>query len=191
VACLAIAQVGVSPDSSVSVKMATGHGFVKECWYERMFLAVLGVAASVTLAPAQELTVGPVALKLGEPESALVQALRKDYDVQRIEGGWSIQPLQRSPTAPGIGVRTLDGRIQAVSFTWGPGFTPPTADIAVQLAHALPDGAKCDVRNVTRFQEGETVRTLEWLCGSYKVGLVTGVSSDRSNSASISIDRLK
>jgi hypothetical protein len=128
-------------------------------------------------------------LKLGELDSAVMQKLSKNYRVQRFDGGWSIQPLERNATVPAIGVLTLDGRISGVSFTWGPGFTPAAEDIAEQLAQALPAGARCDVRNVKRSQEGGIVRTLEWLCGTYDVRFVTGVSSHGGNTASISVDK--
>jgi hypothetical protein len=128
-------------------------------------------------------------LKLGAPDSAVMQKLSKNYKVQRFDGGWSIQPLARNPTAPGIGVLTVDGRISGVSVTWGPGFTPAAEDIAEQLAEALPAGARCDVRNVKRPQEGGIVRTLEWLCGIYNVRFVTGVSPRGGNTTSISVDK--
>ncbi len=154
-----------------------------------VLLLFLGAAvAPVTPALAQQLTLGSVALKLGEADSEVVQALQKDHKVERIDGGWSIQPLQRSRVAPAVGIRTVDGRIQGVAFIWGPGFTPSAEDIADQLAQALPNGAKCDVRNVKRPQEGGTVRTLEWLCGTYKVTFVTGVWSG-GNTASIDIEK--
>jgi len=155
-----------------------------------VLLWFLGSAvAPMTAALAQQLTLGPVALKLGEADSEIVQALQKDHKVERIDGGWSIQPLQRGRTAPGVGVRTVDGRIEGVSLIWGPGYTPSAEDIAEQLAHALPNGTKCDVRNVRRLQEGGTVRTLEWLCGTYKVTFVTGVWSTGGNTASIDINK--
>jgi hypothetical protein len=119
----------------------------------------------------------------------MVQELSKNYKLQRLDGGWSIQPLERNRTAPGIGVRTVDGRIQSVSFMWGPGFTPTAEEVAEQLAQALPAGAQCEVRNVTRPQEGGTVRTLEWMCGTYKVGFVTGVWPQGGNTATISIGK--
>lgn len=66
--------------------------------------------------------------------------------------------------------------------------TPEAAGVGERInGEALPAGAQCKVRNVTRPQEGGTVRTLEWLCGSYKVSFVTGVWP-QGNTASISID---
>lgn len=152
-----------------------------------VMVVLLGVAAA-TAAAEQQLTLGSVVLKLGEPDTAVMEELSKQYKVQRIDGGWSIQPSDRSRTAPGIGIRTAGGRIQSVSFLWGPGFTPAAEEIGEQLAQALPSSAQCKVRNVTRPQEGGTVRTLEWLCGGYKVRFVTGVWP-QGNTASISIDR--
>jgi len=170
--------------------MQTGRRYVERRRQVRVLLLLLGVsAASVTTAVAQQLTLGSVVLKLGEPESAAAQELSKDYKLQRFDGGWSIQPLDHNRTAPAIGVFTVDGRISGVSFTWGPGFTPAAEDIAQQLAQALPAGAHCEVRNVARPQEGGTVRTLEWLCGAYKVRFVTGAWPQGGNTASISIDK--
>ncbi|HEU4890871.1 MAG TPA: hypothetical protein VFT47_04940 [Vicinamibacterales bacterium] len=129
-------------------------------------------------------------LTIGEADVAFVRELSRNHKRQRIDGGWSIQPLGRDRTAPAIGVGTVDGRIQSVSFTWGPGFTPTAEVVAEQLAQALPEGAHCQVRNVMRRQEGGTVRTLAWLCGSYKVAFVTGVWSQGVNTATLSINRL-
>lgn len=167
--------------------MGTESGRGRRHWHAPVLVALLGAAAA-TAGAEQQLTLGSVVLKLGEPDSAIMQDLSKQYKVQRIDGGWSIQPLERDRTAPGIGIRTAAGRIQSVSFLWGPGFTPAAEEIAAQLAQALPAEAQCEVRNVTRPQEGGTVRTLEWLCGSYKVRFVTGVWP-QGNTASISIDR--
>ena len=170
--------------------MTTDPGYVARRSHVRLCLLVFAaLAALATTAAAQQLTLGSVALKLGEPDAPLVQQLRDKYKLQRIEGGWSIQPLERNPTAPGIGVSTADGRIQSVSFIWGPGFTPSSEEVGEQLAHALPSGARCEVRNVRRPQEGGIVRTLEWLCGTYKVQFVTGVWPQGGNTASISIER--
>ncbi|HET7697795.1 MAG TPA: hypothetical protein VFK57_18930 [Vicinamibacterales bacterium] len=144
---------------------------------------------SIMTATAQQLTLDSVALKLGAPDAAAVQQLRNKYNVQRIDGGWSIQPIEHGPTKPGIGVRTVDGRIQSVSFTWGPGFTPTAEEIADQLAQALPSGVRCEVRNVSRGQEGGTVRTLEWLCGTYKVRFQSGVWPQGGNSVTISVEK--
>jgi hypothetical protein len=166
--------------------MGTERHHGRLLWYTRFLLLLFGVGAGGTASAEQQLTVGSVALKLGAADSAVVQQLSTHYKVQRIDGGWSIQPLDRDPTAPAIGVRTADGRIQTVSFLWGPGFTPRAEDVAEQLAQALPTGMQCGVRNIARSQEGGTVRTLEWLCGSYTVSFVTGVSP-QGNTASISI----
>jgi hypothetical protein len=156
----------------------------------RVLLLVVAVAAaSVMSAAAQQLTLGSVALKLGEADAAFVQALSKTHKLQRLDEGWSIQPLERSPTAPAVGVRTVDGRIHGVSFTWGPGFTPAAEDVAEQLAQALPAGVRCEVHNVQRPQEGGTVRTLEWLCGAYKVGLASGVWPQGGNTLTIGIHK--
>src|SRR5688572_30422644 len=92
-------------------------------WHAPVMVALFGVAAA-TAAAEQQLTLGSVVLKLGEPDAAVMEELSKQYKVQRIDGGWSIHPLHHSRTAPGIGVRTAEGRIQSVSFLWGPGFTP-------------------------------------------------------------------
>jgi hypothetical protein len=152
-------------------------------------LLVVASAAWAAPAAAQELTLGSVTLKLGEPEAPVVEQLRKRYRLQRIDGGWSIQPLERDPKAPGIGVSTAGGRIQSVSFVWGPGFTPTAEDVGEQLAHALPSGARCEVQNVRRRQEGGIVRTLEWRCGTFKVGFQTGVWPQGSNTVTISIEK--
>lgn len=168
-------------------KVDTGSSEGGRHWPAR-FLVVLVVAAAASAAAEQQLRLGSVMLKLGETDAVVMDELSKQYKVQRIEGGWSIQPLERSGRTPGIGVRTTGGRIRGVSFLWGPGFTPPVEEMAEQLAQALPAGAQCEVRSVTRPQEGGTVRTLEWLCGSYKVRLVTGVWP-QGNTASISIDK--
>lgn len=144
---------------------------------------------SFSTATAQQLSIDSVPLKLGAPDAAAVQQLRNKYNVQRIDGGWSIQPIERSPAKPGIGMRTADGRIHSVSFAWGPGFTPSAEEIADQLAQALPSGARCEVRNVSRAQEGGTVRTLEWLCGSYKVRFQTGVWPQGGNTVTISVEK--
>ena len=156
-------------------------------WPRRVLVGLVVVAASVSAFAEQQLTLGSVALKLGAPDAVVMEVLSKHYKVQRIEGGWSIDPPDRSGRTPGIGVRTTGGRIRGVSFLWGPGFTPPVEEMAEQLAQALPTATRCGVRNVTRPQEGGTVRTLEWLCGSYKVRLVTGVWPE-GNTASISIE---
>jgi hypothetical protein len=170
--------------------METERRHVERCCHMRVLLLVVGAAAaSVTTASAQQLTLGSVALRLDAEDAAMVQELSKNYKLQRLDGGWSIQPLERNRTAPGIGVRTVDGRIQSVSFMWGPGFTPTAEEVAEQLAQALPAGAQCEVRNVTRPQEGGTVRTLEWMCGTYKVGFVTGVWPQGGNTATISIGK--
>jgi hypothetical protein len=161
----------------------------RRCRISVLFLVVGVAAASVSTVAAQQLTLGSVALKLGETDSAVTQDLSKRYRVERIDGGWSIQPLKRSDTVPGIGVRTVDGRIEGVTFIWGPGFTPAAEEVAEQLAQALPAGAHCEMNNVTRHQEGGTVRTLEWLCGTYKVGFVTGVWPQGGNTTTISIHK--
>src|SRR5262245_29068439 len=137
-------------------------------------LAFAASTASVTTAAAQQLTLDSVVLKLGEPDAAIVQQLRSKYTLQRIDGGWSIQPIERSPTVPGVDMRTRDGRIHSVSFIWGPGFTPSVEDVADQLTQALPSGARCKVRSVSRPQEGGIVRTLEWLCSTYNVRFQSG-----------------
>ena len=152
-------------------------------------LAFAASTVSVTTAVAQQLTLGSVVLKLGEPDAAVVEQLRNNYKLQRIDGGWSIQPLERSPTVPGISLRTRDGRIQGVSFIWGPGFTPSAEDITDQLAQALPSGARCQVRSVSRAQEGGMVRTLEWLCGTYNVRFQSGVWPQGGNTVTIGIER--
>lgn len=158
-------------------------------WHAGLLILIVGSAAAVaTPSSAQQLRIGSAALKLGESDSAVVQELSSHYNVQPIDGGWSIQPRDRDRMAPGIGIRTKDGRIQSVSFVWGPGFTPKAEEIAEQLAQALPSGARCQVRNISRRQEGGTVRTLEWLCPGYKVSFVTGVWRE-GNSASIDIEQ--
>jgi hypothetical protein len=151
-----------------------------------LLLAIGVSAASVTIAAAQQLAVGPVLVKLGEPEATVIDDLRKHYKVKPFAAGWSVEPLDGSRTAPMIGVLTQHGRIESVSITWGPGFTPATEEIAEQLAHAFPDRARCEVRNIAIRQDGGTVRTLEWVCGKYKVHLVTGVHPG-GNTASIDI----
>ena len=156
--------------------------------WQACFLVVLFGAAATTSAAGQQLKLGSVVLKLGEPDAPVVKALSKQYKAQQIDGGWSIQPLERNGTAPGVGVQTAAGRIEGVSFLWGPGVTPPAEELAEQLAQALGNGAQCKVRNVTRPQEGGTVRTLQWLCHTYKVSLITGVWP-QGNTASISIAR--
>jgi len=162
-------------------------GLYPRRWHLPLLLVLFATAAA-TAAAEPQLTLGSVALKLGEPVAAVMEGLSKQYKVQRIDGGWSIQPLVRDRTAPGIGVGTVEGRIQSVSLLWGPGFTPPAEEIGEQLAQALPAGAECKVRNVARPQEGGTVRTLEWLWGSHSVSFVTGVWP-QGNTASIRIAR--
>jgi hypothetical protein len=61
--------------------------------------------------------------------------------------------------------------------------------VAEQLGQALPAGSHCEVRNAARRQEGGTVRTLEWLCGTYKVAFVSGVWLQGGNTASLSIGK--
>jgi len=158
-------------------------------WQVGVLILIIGtVAAVATASPPQQLTIGSAALKLGEPDSAVVQQLSTHYNVRPVDGGWSVQPRDRDSTSPGISIRTKDGRIEGVSFIWGPGFTPKAEEIAEQLAQALPSGAHCQVRNITRRQEGGTVRTLEWLCPGYKVSFVTGVWQ-QGNTASIDIEQ--
>lgn len=148
------------------------------------------IFATALVSAEKQLTLDSVVLKLGEPDSAVVQELRKQHKVERFDRVWSVQPLDRNPTAPAVGIRTANGRIDGVTFIWGPGFTPSAEEVGEQLAHALPSGAKCEIRNVGRPQEGGIVRTLEWLCGSYRVSFVTGVYPLGGNTASISIDRV-
>ena len=150
-------------------------------------LAFAASTASVTTAAAQQLTLGAVVLKLGEPDTAIVEQLRSMYKLQRIDGGWSIQSLERSPTVPGIDMRTRNGRIQSVSLIWGPGFTPSAEEVADQLTQALPSGARCKVRSVSRAQEGGMVRTLEWFCGTYNVRFQSGAWSQGGNTVTIGI----
>lgn len=158
-------------------------------WCAGLLALVFGaIAIAVPASAEQQLTLGSVALKLGEPDSPMMQELSRQYKVLRFDGGWSIQQSERNGRAPGIAVHTSDGRVEGVFFTWGPGFTPSAEEVAEQLAQALPAGAQCEVRNITRPQESGTVRTLQWLCSGYRVSFVTGVWP-QGNTASISIER--
>jgi hypothetical protein len=145
-------------------------------------------AASGTASAEQQLTVGSVVLKLGEPDSAALQELSKNYSVKRFDGGWSIQKLNRTGTEPGISVHTAYGRIEGVFFTWGPGYTPPAEEVATHLIQALPASGSCGVRTAMRPFEGGVVRRLEWQCGDYTVILEAGVWA-QGNTTSISIEK--
>jgi hypothetical protein len=117
---------------------------------KRVLLLVAGAAlASATTGTAQQLMVGSVPLKIGQADGVFVRGLSKSHKLERIDGGWSIQPVTRDRTAPAIGVGTVDGRIDSVSFTWGPGFTPTAEAVAEQLGQALPAGSHCEVRGNT------------------------------------------
>jgi hypothetical protein len=133
------------------------------------------------------LQLGPVLIGLGAHEAAIVPELQKHFAVRAIEGGWSVQPHPRNPRAPGVGIATKAGRVERVSFLWGPGVTPPLEEMAQQLSLALQPDATCRIRNVTRPQEGGIVRTLALVCGGYVVTLVTGVWP-QGNTASITVE---
>ena len=92
----------------------------------------------MTISAAQQLAVGPVFVKLGEPEATVIEDLRKHYKVKPFAGGWSVEPLNPSRTAPMIGVLTQHGRIESVSITWEPGFTPATEEIAEHRSVRIP-----------------------------------------------------
>lgn len=154
----------------------------------RLILILTLALVSPAISVAQQLTIGSTTVRLGQPETVL-KNLTKEFNTQRSREGWSIQPRERSRTAPDIGIQMADGRVSGISIIWGPGFTPPANEIVSELEEALPQGARCDVQSVKRLQEGEIVRTLEWRCGGYRVLLVSGESSG-GNSVSIAIQTL-
>jgi hypothetical protein len=151
-------------------------------------LALLGLCASASAD--QQLILGTVPLRLGESEATAVKALSRDYKVERIPGGWSIEPRARKPSGPAVGIRTLDGVIESVSLVWGPGPTPSAGELAVQLAEALPLRGTCEVVTISRAQEGGRVRTMEWSCGDYGVRLVGGTHA-QGDTVAITLRRLR
>jgi hypothetical protein len=107
------------------------------------------------------------------------------FTVRKIEGGWEVR--SPSPRAPLVGIGTKSGRVHAVDFVWGPGFSLPTLEeMTEQLAHALLPESECLIKSMTRPFEGGTVRSLDFACGGYSVHLSTGIWP-QGNTASIDL----
>jgi hypothetical protein len=154
----------------------------------RLTAAVLSCLVSIAVvSAAEELMVGPVAVRVGVPDGPVVAELRAHFAVRAIDGGWEVRSRDMDDQMmPLVSIGTQDGRTKSVSLVWGPGPTPSWETIAEQLAHALPADASCRVESVTRPFEGGTVRTLRFRCKKTIVHVQSGLWP-QANTASIGI----
>jgi len=151
-------------------------------------LALGGLLFFVTAGSAEELALGPLRIGLGASEATVIAALKKEFIVREIPGGWSAEPRARKDLrAPAVSITTKDGRIHSASFTWGPKTVTPTLEeMARQLASAFPAKAQCDVENVARPFEGGMALALQFHCGGTIIMMSNGLHA-QGNTASIEI----
>ena len=151
-------------------------------------LAMGGVLFFATAGSAEELALGPLRIGLGASEATVIGALKKEFVVRAIPGGWSAEPRDRNDhRTPAVSLTSKDGRIRSTSFTWGPKTVTPTLEeMARQLASAFPGKAQCDVENVARPAEGGMALALQFHCGGTTIMMSNGLHA-QGNTASIAI----
>ena len=154
----------------------------------RVSLALGGLLFFATGGAAEELALGPLRIGLGASEVAVIAALKKEFIVRAIPGGWSAEPRDRKDLrTPVVSITSKDGRIRSASFTWGPRTVTPTLEeMARQLASAFPAKAQCDVENVARPFEGGMALALQFHCGGTTI-MMSNALHAQGNSASIAI----
>jgi hypothetical protein len=140
-------------------------------------------------ASAAELVLGSVHIAVGAPVAPVIANLQHEFAVRVIEGGWEVRSRDpKDVSTPLVGLGAKSGRLQNVSFGWGPGVTPSLEELFTQLTHALPADAECHIQSFTRPLEGGTVRTVIHQCDGITVEVGVGVWP-QGNTAHISINQ--